>query len=111
MNIGSRLKQVREGNKISGKALAEKVNVVPSQIYKIENGTTNPSIDLLQRICHAVGITMAEFFSDVETYQKVAADPKYQILNEEDIIEKYKSLPETSRKALASIIDSLASKH
>jgi transcriptional regulator with XRE-family HTH domain len=161
VNIGFRLKQVREIKGISGKALAEKVNVVPSQIYKIESGTTNPSIDLLQRICQAVGMSMAEFFSDDETYQKAAADLakrlvtfydqaelspqnktaaavykslsadeqaglameyiksakasssgiEYRIFDEEDIIAKYKSLPEISRKALASIIDSLAAKH
>lgn len=160
MDIGARLKQVRENKHISGKALAEKVNVVPSQIYKIENGTTNPSLDLLQRICQAVGMSMAEFFSDDETYQKAATDLakrlvafygkadlspqnrkaaevyqslaadqqtkmameyiksarstesgiEYRIWDEDDIIAKYKSLPETSRKALASIIDSLASK-
>lgn len=159
LDIGLRLKQIRERKKISGKALAEKVNVVPSQIYKIENGTTNPSIDLLQRICQAVGITMAEFFSEDETYEKAASDLasrllafyekaelspqnrkaaevykslsaeeqvkmameyiksakslesgiEYRILDEDDIIAKYKSLPETSRRALASIINSLSS--
>jgi hypothetical protein len=46
----------------------------------------------------------------IKSAQSSAAGIEYRILNEDDIIAKYKSLPEMSRKALASIIDSLAAK-
>jgi len=46
MNTGKRLKLIREKIGISGKALAKKVGVVPSQISKIENGVTNSTFAL-----------------------------------------------------------------
>jgi transcriptional regulator with XRE-family HTH domain len=96
MNTGERLKLIREKIGISGKALAKKVDVVPSQISKIENGVTNPSIDLLERICVALGITMAEFFSDPTSVVK-ESPATYD--------EKIKNLPEQAKKIIDTVIE------
>ena len=64
MNIGLQLRKIRENRGISGRALALQVGVVPSQVSKIENGITNPSLDLLQRLCEALGITLGDFFAE-----------------------------------------------
>ncbi len=64
MNYGSRLKYFKEINGITGKALAEKAGLVPSQIYKIEGNSTKPSLDSLERICAALEITLADFFKE-----------------------------------------------
>lgn len=64
MNIGARIKHFRQLTGLTGKALARMVNLDPSQIYKIESNTTKPSIDSLERICSALGITLAEFFAE-----------------------------------------------
>ena len=64
MNYGSRLKYFREINGVTGKALAEKAGLVPSQIYKIEGNSTKPSLDSLERICTALDITLADFFAE-----------------------------------------------
>lgn len=93
MDIGQRLKQVLESRQMSGRALALKVDVVPSQISKIISGTTKPSIDLLQRICEALNITMAEFFTEEEIYNQ-AADKYIQ-----DLIIYYDESPEKKKAA------------
>ncbi|MDI6710423.1 MAG: helix-turn-helix transcriptional regulator [Bacillota bacterium] len=63
MNIGQRVKELREEAKISGNRLAKLVGLDASQISKIENGAANPSLDSLIRICSALGITLADFFA------------------------------------------------
>ena len=74
MNIGERLRFLREQSGLSGKALAEKIGLVPSQINKIEHNVTKPSIDSLERICNALGITLGEFFS----IEKSESEPELQ---------------------------------
>jgi len=74
MIIGERLKYFREQAGISGKSLAEKAGLVPSQIYKIESNVTKPSLDSLERICEVLGITLAEFFADTQEQEPLPTD-------------------------------------
>lgn len=64
MDIGKRVKYFREAKNISGRTLALKTGLDPSQINKIEHGVNKPSLDSLERICQVLGITLSEFFSD-----------------------------------------------
>lgn len=64
MDIGQRIRLLREGVGLSGRALALKVGLDPSQINKIEHNVNKPSLEALERICAALGLTLAEFFSD-----------------------------------------------
>ena len=102
MNIGERF--LREKRDISGMALAKQVGVVPSQISKIENGVTNPSFDLLEKICVVFGITMSEFFADDSLYvirEKVIAKFNEMNLSDEQKVaaEKIKSMPIDAQQA------------
>lgn len=62
MDYGKRLKELRTKAGLSANALAKQVDLDPTTIYKIEGGTSKPSLDSLERICEIVGVTMAEFF-------------------------------------------------
>ena len=96
MTIGERLKFFRGQTGISGKRLAEKAGLVPSQIYKIESNTTKPSFDSLERICAVLGITMGVFFSD----QSIEVPPEIHRL-----YNKILKLPPDKLKALETILD------
>lgn len=50
---------------LSLRALAREVDCSPSLISKIEGQKANPSINMLHRVCAALGINMAELFSEV----------------------------------------------
>lgn len=65
MNIGEKLRQIRQIHGISARKLAEEVEVDPSTISKIENGQALPSIELLLKICKYFKISPAEFFDNV----------------------------------------------
>ncbi|MEI3613600.1 helix-turn-helix domain-containing protein [Pseudogracilibacillus sp. SO30301A] len=66
INIGKRIKNLRETSDISARKLAQMTNLDPSQISKIERGGSKPSLDALERICKALNISLSEFFSEVE---------------------------------------------
>lgn len=136
MDIGQRLKTVREKHGVSGNSLAKSVGLHPSQISKIENGATKPSFDALERICDVLGITMAEFFAEdkpaespsvsyiinhaehmtlneeqkaaLEIYKKMPLSEQQQRLN--DVFIKLNSLPAADREAIERIITSLSAR-
>ncbi|NLI93002.1 MAG: helix-turn-helix transcriptional regulator [Peptococcaceae bacterium] len=64
MNYGQRIKFFREVSGISANALAKKVGLDPTTIYKIEANDSKPSLGSLKNICEALGISLAEFFAE-----------------------------------------------
>ncbi len=61
--IGCRIKYIRENNlNLSQKGLAEKCLLDATYISRVEKGRQNLTIETLEQICHALGITVKEFF-------------------------------------------------
>ena len=58
--LGTRLKLLRLQKRLSAKALAEKINVSPSLISKIETGAANPSMDVLRKIVMQLHVNMTD---------------------------------------------------
>ena len=58
--LGTKIKLQRIKNRLSAKALAERINVSPSLISKIETGAMNPSVDVLRKIVAQLGLTMVD---------------------------------------------------
>ena len=53
--IGKRIAEIRQAKGLSIRQLAEACGVNFANIYKIENGKYNVSIDILGKICDALG--------------------------------------------------------
>ena len=53
--IGKRIAEIRQAKGLSIRQLAEASGVSFANIYKIENGKYNVSIDILGKICEALG--------------------------------------------------------
>lgn len=96
MNIGERLRLLRKQSGLSGKALAEKAKLVPSQVNKIEHGTANPSIDALERMCDVLGITLGEFFATEQN----DLDPELR-----QFLQSAQKLTPVERQKLMELID------
>lgn len=56
--IGKNLRKIREEKRISQKELAEKMDVLPAQYGKVENGKVTPSLKTLLRAAHALNISL-----------------------------------------------------
>ncbi|WP_434633174.1 helix-turn-helix domain-containing protein [Chromobacterium sp. CV08] len=61
--LGKRLKHCRHNANKSQETLAFEAQVDRTYISAIERGVANPSIETLADICHAIGISLAEFFA------------------------------------------------
>lgn len=66
MDIGSRLKTLRKRKNMSQQALADLSGFDRLTITKIETNRFTPSLKSLEKICSALNITFAEFFTGSE---------------------------------------------
>lgn len=63
VDIGGRLRYVREAAGLSQRVLAKRAGITNSTISLIEGNHSNPSVGALKRILDAVPIGLAEFFA------------------------------------------------
>src|SRR5271157_2960966 len=63
MDVGSKIRELREKKSLSAKELAALVPCTPSFISQIERGKSSPSVSTLKNIANALNINMVDFFS------------------------------------------------
>ena len=63
LNIGARLKAVRQSNGLSQRQLAKRAGVTNATISLIESNRLNPSVGSLKRVLDGVPISLADFFA------------------------------------------------
>ncbi|HEX9837842.1 MAG TPA: helix-turn-helix domain-containing protein [Anaerolineales bacterium] len=72
VNIGERLRELREARNISMRALATKSGLSANALSMIERGRASPSVSTLYKLADALGISITSFFgSDAERKQVV----------------------------------------
>ncbi len=64
--LGKRVKELRDNLKLSQEALADKAELDRTFINHVENGRRNISIDNIQKIVHALEISISDFFNTTE---------------------------------------------
>lgn len=67
VQLGMRIKYLRTLRKWSQEDLALEANINKNYICDLENGRRNPTVDILERLCHAFGITLSELFKGIES--------------------------------------------
>ena len=65
--LGMRIKYLRQKCKWSQEDLALNSNINRNYISDLENGRRNPSLEILERITVALGITLEELFKGIES--------------------------------------------
>lgn len=73
MDIGSRLKAVREARGMSQRDLAGRAGLTNAAISLIEQNKSSPSVASLKRLLDAIPMTLSDFFNKVEEFR----EPKY----------------------------------
>ncbi|AUC53223.1 MAG: cupin domain-containing protein [Sagittula sp.] len=73
MDIGGRLREVRESRGMSQRDLAGRAGLTSSAISLIEQNKSSPSVASLKRLLDAIPMNLSEFFSVVEQRKT----PKY----------------------------------
>ncbi len=64
MDIGSKLKELREEKNLTVKQLAERSGCTTSMISQIEHGKSDPSISMLKKLAGALETNIVDFFID-----------------------------------------------
>ena len=68
MNIGNKIKQYRELNKMTQKDIAEVLGVEPGTISKYESGMIEPNIESIKKLAETFKITIDELLKDEEKF-------------------------------------------
>ncbi len=63
VNVGARLRELREARSTSMRALAVKSGLSANALSMIERGRTSPSVSTLYKLADALGVPITEFFA------------------------------------------------
>ena len=63
IEVGNRIRDLREKKFMNRNQLANKAGVSPTYIYQLEKGEKSPTIEYLSHICWGLGITLQDFFN------------------------------------------------
>lgn len=98
MNIGERIKYFRSTKGYTVNKLANLSGISQSYLRDIELGkNSNPSLEVLDCLCGALGITLKDFFND-SLQAELCDDP---------IVNKIYQLSKKQRDALLAFLDSM----
>lgn len=81
MNIGEKIKQLRNERKLSMRELGEKLGISHAHISKMESGVNSPSMDLLEKLAKYFDIDVTYFFLNEDTFTNTEKD----LLSERDL--------------------------
>lgn len=99
MDIGKRLKELRQNAELSGKALAMKAGIAQSTISEIESGKLTPGVRIIEKVCQALSITLADFFAPSGASREPLPEDLAQILK------KARQLTPEQRTTVYLVID------
>lgn len=88
MEIGERLRELRNKKKYSLRALAEKINIAHSHLSQIENGKKKPNIELLEALAKVYDVSTAYLVGGYTEAEKRLMEDTPQ-LTVDDLINKY----------------------
>lgn len=63
MDVGKRIKELREKSGKTQNALAEWAGISQSHLRRVELGQADITVNHLEQICDALGITLKDFFN------------------------------------------------
>lgn len=78
--------------------LAEEAMLTYSTLSAMYTRNTPPKLDVLEMICTAFGLSLAQFFAQGEEGEILSADEK-------SLIRQYRKLPEEKKRALCRLLD------
>lgn len=72
MDVGTRIKELREKAGFTQNGLAEWSGISQTHLRRVELGQQDITVGHLHMICDGLGITLAEFFSVNETQETIS---------------------------------------
>lgn len=101
MNVGEKIKKVREAKGLSQKEVASALGMNPSQYSKIESGKVDPQCSSVEKIAKALGVDIADIFSSDKIFADVNSLDKTLV----EKVQMIEQLDDNQKKSIFSIID------
>lgn len=79
-SCGNRIRQLRNDRALSQEQLALNAGITPAYLGLVERGKRNATVLTIERICNALNISLAEFFSTAHPGKPVEDDIGKHIL-------------------------------
>jgi transcriptional regulator with XRE-family HTH domain len=67
--FGAVVRKHRQANGLSQEALAERADIHHTHVGLIERGERNASLDVAQRVAHALGFSLSALIGEAEKYR------------------------------------------
>lgn len=97
MDIGARIKQLREAKGYSINKLANKAGVSQSYLRDIELGSKNPTVAFISLLCEQLEINLKVFFNDSDEAS----------FENEPLIQKIYQMSPTQREKLLDFLNTI----
>lgn len=79
LDLGPRLRALRRSNRLTLRQLADRAAITESFLSQVERSVASPSIATVQRIAHALGLSIAELFAERPTSSLVRRSERNRI--------------------------------
>lgn len=103
MNVLEKVKKLQEERGWSTYKLAYEAGLTQSTLSNMFARGTCPTVDTLEKLCEAFGISLAEFFESDEKKTHVSKE-------ELELLNKYRALTDKEKDAVKSMVNALFQK-
>ncbi|MCR1961965.1 Cro/Cl family transcriptional regulator [Thomasclavelia cocleata] len=103
MNIGSKIKRLRQANGLTLEELANHSELTKGFLSQLERDLTSPSVATLEDILEALGTNLQEFFSEKPAEQIVFKKDDFFINEQDDYIISY-IIPNAQKNEMEPIL-------
>lgn len=76
MNIGEKVKSLRKQSNMSLRELAQNTGLSKTTLSDLENGTKNPSLDTVEKIATAFGLTSSDLLQKTDNAEDLVSSAK-----------------------------------
>ena len=81
-SLGERLRNLRQSRGMSQEQVAHIADITPAYLGQVERGTKNITVHTLEKVCTALNITLADFFSTAKERDRSIDEVSNQILHQ-----------------------------
>ena len=81
-DVGERIRTFRQSRAMSQEQVAHIADITPAYLGQVERGSKNITVLTLEKVCHALNISLADFFSIAQAHDKGIDEISNQILHQ-----------------------------
>ena len=93
--VGSRIRELRKGRRLTQTELSEKIGVAQSDLSRMEQGEYKVGLDTLFKILQVFDLKMGEFFGESETPAEEGT---------RELVADFQALPEDARREVREFV-------